>query len=81
MTTFEPLAEFHSPAVTPAAGKPDFVSSDAAALASHMNRCASSRSRFFGLQSGLESAHSLVSPRIVTVAAFAIVFLGLVSIA
>ena len=68
-----------------AVGKTDFVSSDAAALASHMSRCATSRSRFFRLHAALETVHSMASPRIVTLAAFAVafgvLFLGLVSIA
>lgn len=79
MTTLDSMADF------PVAGKSDFVSTDAAALASHMNRCASTRSRFFKVHTALETAHSLASPRIVTVAAFAVTFavllMGLVSIA
>lgn len=79
MTTLEPTAGFA------ASGKTDFVSSDAANLASHMSSCATARSRFFRLHTALETAHSLASPRIVTVAAFAVtfsvIFLGLVSIA
>jgi len=59
---------------------PDFVSTDIAALASHMNHCANSRSRFFGFRAALESAHSLVLPRMVTAALFAIVVMGVVSI-
>lgn len=51
---------------------PDFVGTDAAELASHMNHCASSRSRFFALQTALDSAHSALSPRIVTVAALVV---------
>ena len=59
----------------------DFVSSDAAALASHMNECASTRSRFFGLQTALEAVHSLVSARLVTAGAIALVLVALVSLA
>ncbi|MES2508677.1 MAG: hypothetical protein V4625_02045 [Pseudomonadota bacterium] len=59
--------------------KPDFVSSDIAALASHMDRCATMRGRFFGLQLALESAHAFIFPRLVTVAVVAVVVLGLAS--
>jgi hypothetical protein len=58
----------------------DFVSTDAAALASHMNTCASTRSRFFGLQTVLELGHSLISSRLVTVVAATLLLLGLASI-
>lgn len=51
------------------AERPDFVESDTAELASHMSHCASSRSRFFALQTALDSAHSALAARIVTVAA------------
>ena len=51
----------------------DFVSTDAAELASHMSHCASSRGCFFAVQSALQTAHSLLSPRIVTVAALVLV--------
>jgi hypothetical protein len=54
----------------------DFVSSDNAALASHMNCCASTRSRFFGMHAALESAHALVCSRMVTAAMVAIVLLA-----
>ncbi|MDP2262746.1 MAG: hypothetical protein Q8K24_06275 [Hydrogenophaga sp.] len=47
------------------------MSTDAAELASHMDHCASSHSRFFFLHSALQSAHGVLSPRIVTVAALA----------
>lgn len=56
---------------TPASA--DFVSTDAADLASHMHHCASSHSRLFPVYTALESAHGLVSARIVTVAAIAAV--------
>ena len=36
----------------------DFVSTDTAALASHMDHCASKRSRFFGLHAALELVHA-----------------------
>ena len=51
----------------------DFVSTDAAALASHMDDCASSRGRFFGLKSALESAHSMLFPRLITAVAIGLV--------
>lgn len=57
----------------------DFVSSDMAALASHMNDCANSRGRFFGLQTAFESAHSLLFARLVTAALVAVTLFGLVS--
>ena len=57
---------------------PDFVSTDIAALASHMSHCAHSRSRFFGFRAALDSAHSLVLPRMVTAALLAIVVMGVV---
>ena len=59
----------------------DFVSTDAADLASHMSHCAGSHSKFFPLHGALQSAHSLVSPRIVTVAAIAAVCFGLLAAA
>jgi hypothetical protein len=61
----------------PSPGDTDFVSTDAAELASHMNHCASSHSRFFSVHSALQSAHGALSPRIVTVAALATGGLGL----
>lgn len=45
----------------------DFVSTDEAELASHMKSCASARGRLFGLGSAMQSTHSLLTPRIVTV--------------
>ena len=57
---------------------PDFVSTDIAALASHMSHCANSRSRFFSFRAALESAHSLVLPRMVTAALLAVVVMGIV---
>ena len=57
----------------------DFVSTDTAALASHMDRCASLRGRFFSLHAALELAHSAVFSRMVTVAVLAAVVLAVVS--
>ncbi|MDP3797316.1 MAG: hypothetical protein Q8R06_09205 [Polaromonas sp.] len=71
MTTLEIMADSSSARTT------DFVSADAANLASHMSHCASSRSRFFALHSALQSIHDLVSPRIVTVSAVLAICLGL----
>ena len=71
MTTLEIMADSSSALPT------DFVSTDAANLASHMDHCASSRSRFFALHSALQSIHGLVSPRIVTVSAVVAVCTGL----
>ena len=75
MTTMEIMAD------TPSAIHDDFVSTDAADLASHMDQCAHSRGRFFGLQSGLQSAHSVMSPRIVTVAGILAICLCLLAVA
>jgi hypothetical protein len=61
----------------PSPGTADSVSTDAAELASHMNHCASSHSRFFFVHSALQSAHGALSPRIVTVAALALLGMGL----
>lgn len=72
-TTLGQLAPFSSASATPS---PDFVSSDIAALASHMDRCASTRGRFFGLHVALESAHSFIFPRMVTAAVIAVVLMG-----
>ena len=58
----------------------DFVSTDNAALASHMSHCASRRSRFFGLHAALELAHSVVFSRMVTAAVLAVVMLAVVGI-
>ena len=75
MTTLKIISRFSSPET------PDFVVSDAAELASHMNHCASSRSRFFALQTALHSAHSALSARIVTVAALLVVAVTLLALA
>ncbi len=74
--TLEHLKPF-SP-VSPAPS-PDFVSSDIASLASHMDSCASTRGRLFGMHLALESAHSFIFSRMVTAAVIAVVLLGLVS--
>ena len=64
----------------------DFVSSDFSALASHMNDCQRSRSRFFNLHSALETLHALTAPRLVTTGAvllicsFILVGLGLLAV-
>ena len=55
----------------PSPGEADPVSTDAAELASHMDHCASSHSRFFPLHTAMQSAHGVISARIVTVAALA----------
>ena len=55
----------------------DFVSTDAAALASHMSHCAVSHSPFFPFHAALQSAHSALTPRLITVAAVATLCLGL----
>ena len=67
MTTLKIISRFSS-----AAGD-DFVSTDAAELASHMDHCASSRSRFFVVHSALQITHSFLSPRVVTAAALVLV--------
>ena len=77
MTSLNNIADF-SPSRNHC--NPDFVSSDTAALASHMNHCASTRSRFFGLHAILESAHMLFFSRMVTAAVIAVVLLGVTGI-
>ena len=57
----------------------DFVSTDSAALASHMNECAHSRSRFFNLHAALELAHNLLFSRMVTAALLAALLVSMVS--
>ncbi len=62
----------------------DFVATDAADLASHMDHCADSHSAFFPLHAALQSAHSVLSPRLVTlaaIAAIAAICLGLLAAA
>lgn len=44
----------------------DFVSTDTAALASHMDACKQSRGRFFSLRSGGDVVRGLISSRIVS---------------
>lgn len=61
--------------------RPDFVSSDWVELASHMNHCASSRSRMFGLHSAFQFMHSLVSPRIITFVALVAICVSLLAVA
>jgi hypothetical protein len=59
-------------ATTPAASNEDgrcFVSTDVAALASHMNTCKQSQGRFFSLRSGGDVLRVLVSSRIVSTGA------------
>ena len=58
----------------------DFVSTDTAALASHMHRCASKRSRFFGLHAALELVHTVVLSRMVTAVLLIAVVLVVVGI-
>lgn len=58
----------------------EFVSTDTAALASHMDHCASKRSRFFGVHAALELAHSVVFSRMVTAAVLALVVLAVMGI-
>ena len=72
MTTFTNTRSFHT---SNGNGSPDFVSSDTAALASHMSECAKTRSRFFGLHAALELGHAVVTPRMVTAAVIAVVLL------
>ena len=63
--------------ITPEAfsAKDDFVSTDTAALASHMSHCASKRSRFFGLHAAFDLAQTVVFSRMVTAAVIAVVVL------
>lgn len=49
------------------------VSRDSDLLALHMLDCRRARSRFFRLQSALELAHALVTPRLVTSLAIVVV--------
>ena len=59
-----------------AASPQDFVSTDTAALASHMDHCASARSRFFNVHAVAESARSLLFSRMVTALLIAVVLAG-----
>ena len=54
----------------------DFVSTDTAALASHMDQCASTRSRFFNVQLVAEAAKNLFFSRMVTAVLIAVVLAG-----
>ena len=77
MTTFtetSPLSTDRHPCV------PDFVSSDSAALASHMSHCAQGRSRFFDLHAAWESGHALLCTRMVTFALIAVAVVGLLAL-
>lgn len=58
----------------------DFVSTDTAALASHMSRCASMRSRFFSLHAALELVHSVVFTRMVTAAMLLVAVLAVAGV-
>ena len=73
MTTLTTAAVFTHPTS-------DFVLSDTAALASHMDHCASNRSRFFGLHAALELAQTIVFSRMVTAAVVAVALLAMVGI-
>ena len=74
MTTF---TKIRLPSASGSRTTPDFVSSDSAALASHMSRCANGRSRFFILHAAFESAHSLFFSRMVTCTLIAVVAVGM----
>lgn len=77
MTTFtekSPLSTAGHPAM------PDFVSSDSAALASHMSHCAHGRSRFFNVHAALESAHALLCSRMVTCALVVVAAVGMLGL-
>ena len=58
---------------------PDFVSTDTAALASHMNHCTNQRGRLFAWHAMMESVHSVLFPRMVTAAVLSVVLLGVIS--
>lgn len=58
----------------------DFVSTDAAALASHMRSCSDKKSRFFGLQVVLEHLHSLMFPRLLTITMVTVLLIATTSI-
>ena len=77
MTTLNNIARF-SPSRS--RKSPDFVTTDTAALESHMNHCASTRSRFFGLQAALELAHSQFFPRVVTLSIAGVAILCLAGV-
>ncbi len=75
MTTFTNSRSFQT---SQGSGSPDFVSSDTAALASHMSQCAKTRSRFFGLHAALELGHALLTQRMVTAAVITAAVIALV---
>ncbi len=58
----------------------DFVSTDNAALASHMYRCTDKRSRFFNLHAAFELARSVVFSHVVTTCVFVGIVLAVVDI-
>lgn len=78
MTTFTKTNAFSS---ARHAAVSDFVSSDSAALASHMSHCAHGRSRFLNLQAALESGHTLLCTRMVTCALVAVAAVGMLGLA
>jgi hypothetical protein len=59
----------------------DFVSTDAAALASHMRSCADKRGRFFGFHVAMEPLHALIFPRLLTFTMVAVLLIAVTSIA
>ena len=59
---------------------PDFVSSDSAALASHMSHCANGRSRFFNVHAALETGHALLCTRMVTFTLIALAAVGMLGL-
>lgn len=58
----------------------DFVSTDAAALESHMRHCAYKRGRFFSLKVAMEQLHSLMFPRLLTVGLVSLLLVAATSI-
>lgn len=66
---------------TSARNRPDFVSTDSAELASHMNHCASARSRMFGVHSAFQFMHAVVCPRIITSVALVVICVSLFAVA
>ena len=72
------MSTFTAPAGLPAASdlRQDFVSTDTAALASHMSHCASARSRLFNVHAVGESLKTLFFSRMVTAALMAAVLVG-----
>ena len=72
MSTYSNIRTFHK---SQSNFSSDFVFTDTAALALHMNDCAKNRSGFFGLHAALEYAQALLAPRIVTAAVITLVLL------